>query len=387
MKVCTAECVECTLFPLSSSSIDPRHLKDAWLTTTCRICFRRNAPFDGFPDLLSISAEDLADLELHPATLQYATRVATESRFWSKDRSILSIILSFSETPQTPCDFLSMTYDVHTRETTILIRQSWEPRRHRLDDLDEYDHRLESCRDHWAHPLVMPVVLLQVDFMRCEEGVAFNTLDVVALEEEVSGTIGGGNKRPRKHGGKDEPGHFGPMNMTILMQKAHTVLRGTIKLLDTIRWMERAVKLLILSGDELCERLGGLPTSPSQRDLNLGGDRFGDFERQPSPVPYLNIPGLNSPRLSASGFALSEELEVHWHEIRQYLEGLLRLSMSLETERRMAEARCRAQIDIVSCCGILRNGMCPFLTVGTDICTHGPRGQRPQCSYGRRVHP
>jgi hypothetical protein len=212
----------------------------------------------------------------------------------------------------------------------------------------------------------MPVILLQVDFMRCEEGVAFNTLDVVALEEEVSGTIGGGNKRPRKHG-KDEPGHFGPMNMTFLMQKAHTVLRGTIKLLDTIRWMERAVKLLILSGDELCERLGGLPTSPSQRDLNLGGDRFGDFERQPSPLPYLNIPGLNSPRLSASGFALSEELEVHWYEIRQYLEGLLRLSMSLETERRMAEARCRAQIDIVSCYGVLQTDSSPFLTGATQI--------------------
>lgn len=329
-----------------------------------RICFRRKAPFEGAPDLLSISAEDLADLELHPATLQYATRVATESRFWSKDRSVLSIILSFSETPQTPCDFLSMTYNVHSRETTILIRQSWEPRRHRLDDLDEYDHRLESCRDHWAHPLVMPVILLQVDFMRCEEGVAFNTLDVVALEEEVGATFAlGGTKRSRKQGGKDEPEHWGPMNMTILMQKAHTVLRGTIKLLDTIRWMERAVKLLILSGDELCERLGGFPSSPSQaRDLNLGGDRFGDFERQPSPVPFLNIPGINSPRLSTSGFALSDELEVHWYEIRQYLEGLLRLSMSLETERRMAEARCRAQIDIVSCI-LLMNLAYSLLTV------------------------
>lgn len=200
---------------------------------------------------------------------------------------------------------------------------------------------------------MMPVILLQVDFMRCEEGVAFNTLDVVALEEEVGGTLafGGTNKRLRRQGAdKGEPEYWGPMNMTMLMQRAHTVLRGTIKLLDTIRWMERAVKLLILSGDELCDRLGGLPSSPSQaRDLNLGGDRFGDFERQqPSPLPYLRIPEPNSPGLSASGFALSEELDMHWHEIRQYLEGLLRLSMSLETERRMAEARCRAQIDIVS---------------------------------------
>lgn len=275
----------------------------------------------------------------------------------------LDLILSFSETPKTPCDFLSMTYNVLTRSATILIRQSWEPRRHRLDDLDEYDDRLESCRDHWAHPLVMPVILLQVQFTRCEEAVADNTLDVMGLEEEVSSNLGFDSPDPasnvlrkRLTNGKDgeDVQAWGPMNMTNLMKQAHEVLRGTIKLLDTIRWVERAAKLLILTGDELLERLDGSTSTRTGRDLNLGGNIFGSFEREPSPMPSLAVPGREpqSPK-SRSAFpsalpALADELGVHWYEIRQYLEALLRLSMSLETERRMAEARCRAQIDIVS---------------------------------------
>lgn len=253
-----------------------------------------------------------------------------------------------------------MTYNVHTRSATILIRQSWEPRRHRLDDLDEYDHRLESCRDHWAHPLIMPVILLQVQFMRCEEAVAENTMDVVALEEEVSSNLGPSQHtdpatkalRRRLTGGKDETvKQWGPMNMTNLMKKAHEVLRGTIKLLDTIRWMERAVKLLMLAGDELSERLDGSMAPPLSRDLNMGGDHFGSFERDPSPLPFLAVPGQGSAsRPNANPMVMADELGMHWHEIRQYLEALLRLSMSLETERRMAEARCRAQIDIVRSC-------------------------------------
>ena len=37
-----------------------------------------------------MTVEDMAALDIHPATLQYATRIGTESRFWSRDRSLLS---------------------------------------------------------------------------------------------------------------------------------------------------------------------------------------------------------------------------------------------------------------------------------------------------------
>lgn len=204
----------------------------------------------------------------------------------------------------------------------------------------------------------MPVILLQVQFMRCEEAVTDNSLDVISLEDDV-GNIAGfegsepAHKRLRRQltSGRDGMGNevWGPANMTNLMKKAHEVLRGSIKLLDTIRWMERCVKLLLITGDELSERMGGPPAM--EGDFNLGGNKFGEIERPSTPSAFLTVPGRPSfPTLSIPSMRADEEDELgsHWHEIRQYLEGLLRLCNSLETDRRMSEARCRAQIDIVS---------------------------------------
>ena len=44
----------------------------------------------------------------------------------------------------------------------------------------------------------------------------------------------------------------------------------------------------------------------------------------------------------------SDDLSNHWYDLRQYLDCTWRLCTSLETDRRMSELRCRAQIDIVS---------------------------------------
>jgi hypothetical protein len=54
------------------------------------ICFKRKTIYDGGRDILTMTVDDLAAMNLHPATLQYSTRTTTESRFWSKDRSQLS---------------------------------------------------------------------------------------------------------------------------------------------------------------------------------------------------------------------------------------------------------------------------------------------------------
>lgn len=317
------------------------------------ICFKRKTLFEGGQDILSMTVEDLAAMKLHPATLQYSTRVTTESRFWSKDGSQLSVILAFSEMPKTPCDFLSMTYDIRDRSATILVRQSWEPRRHNLDDLDEYDHRLESCRAHWAHPLIMPVVLLQVQFMRCEEAVIDNNANVAALEYDVSNIAGFDNtdtpgrriSRQFSDGKNGTKIPWGPQTMTKLMKRAHEVLKDTIKLLDTIRWMERAVKVLILAGDELAERMGS--SVQYSQDFSMLSPFAADPSQGPAPVspvlPPRLLPQLRLPNEDNEG----ESLGTHWHEIRQYLDGLLRLCMGLETDRRMSEARCRAQIDMI----------------------------------------
>ncbi|KAF7550463.1 hypothetical protein G7Z17_g5723 [Cylindrodendrum hubeiense] len=304
---------------------------------------RRVTPADGGRDILSMTVGDLAAMNLHPATLQYSTRTTTESRFWSKDRSELSEYMG-SEL------LLVARADRYSRSATILVRQSWEPRRHNLDDLDEYDHRLESCRAHWAHPLIMPVVLLQVQFMRCEEAVSDNNMNVAALEHDVSNIAGFDTEEPspfrlRRQLSRDENGKvtWGPMTMANLMKRAHEVLKDTIKLLDTIRWMERAVKVLILAGDELAERMGSSPQFG--QDLSMLSPMLLDPERGPPPVSPVLPPRfrIQVPEGEMDGDSLGS----HWHEIRQYLDGLLRLCMGLETDRRMSEARCRAQIDMI----------------------------------------
>ena len=267
--------------------------------------------------------------------------------------------MSFSEKPSTPCDFLSMTFDTTNRTTTMLIRQAREPRLKHQDIIDEYDHRLDACRAHWAHPLTMPVVLVQVQFMRSEEAISLNNLNVSILESDVGSIAGfGGVKADSRRSpqrmmtlnveGVREEKHqvFGPLNMTNLMKKAHEVLKESIQLLDTIRWMERAVKLLIQAGDELVEppedSVHSLPS------LNISGREPGACSRRHSPRLTAVNPNPNPNPFLRGENERNSHLDNHWHEFRQYLDGLLRLCLALETDRRMTEARCRAQIDIVS---------------------------------------
>lgn len=215
-----------------------------------------------------------------------------------------------------------MTYNLKSRVTNALIRQSYNPRQHGISDLDEYDQRLEACRTHWSHPFVLPVVLLQVQFARTEEAVAANNKEVLMLERAVAGMAGfdpsemrmarrTSTMKSEKEALTGPAAHWGVQvyqNTTTLMKVAHDTLRNSIKLLDTMKWMERAFSLLLERGNEMENII---------RCRNLVA------------------PGAKDP------------LNDHWHEIREYLDGLLRLCMSLETDRRMSENRCRAQIDII----------------------------------------
>ncbi|KAF3071222.1 hypothetical protein GL218_00861 [Daldinia childiae] len=269
-----------------------------------------------------------------------------------------------------PYDFLSMAYRLKTRTTTALIRRSFDTRWHAEDALDEYERRLDSCRARWSHPLVLPVVLLQVQLFRTEEAVNANNAEVLELEahvDAVTGTIGRANAEAwwRNHQGEKQQ-HFKPLKrfssnlkemveskvggarrshefsrnvtpstapevasyydpdyvppQTIhLMKEAHDVLKGAIQLLDTLRWMERALKLIIQAGDELDMRI---------KELRVQAVARGELKRDEADE-------------------MDDELTVHWHEIRQYLDCTWRLCTSLETDRRMSELRCRAQIDII----------------------------------------
>ncbi|KAI2778802.1 hypothetical protein F4815DRAFT_475918 [Daldinia loculata] len=325
-----------------------------------------NSTVDG----LHLTVDDYESLGLHSGTLPTLQRVTLESSFWDSRRETMYLILSFSSSPQPPYDFLSMAYRLKTRTTTALIRRSFDTRWHAEDALDEYERRLDSCRARWSHPLVLPVVLLQVQLFRTEEAVNANNAEVLELEahvDAVTGTIGRANAEAwwRNHQGEKHQ-HFKPLKrfssnlkemveskvggagrshefsrnvtpstapevasyydpdyvppQTIhLMKEAHDVLKGAIQLLDTLRWMERALKLIIQAGDELDMRI---------KELRAQAVARGELRRN-----------------EADEF--DDELTVHWHEIRQYLDCTWRLCTSLETDRRMSELRCRAQIDII----------------------------------------
>ncbi|KAK7953833.1 hypothetical protein PG996_014721 [Apiospora saccharicola] len=325
-------------------------------------------------DGLFLTPDDWNSLELHASTLPTIGRVTSESSFWDSRKETLYIVFSFSANPQPPYDFLSMSYKIKTRTTTALIRRSFDTRWHDDDALDEYEKRLDASRSLWAHPLVLPIVLLQVQFLRTEEEVVANNDEVLDLEAKVDDLTGSAKKtrarRPKtsrrgsSSGNKSDVVPLGPLRrfstfveekvtkrshdpgygngsssyqqrnpalygddyvppQTIhLMKEAHDVLKGAIKLLDTLRWMERAVKLLVTVGDELDKEIKVQARRASASSSSKAKAKDGEDDEE-------------------------DELSHQWHEIRQYLESTWRLCTALETDRRMSELRCRAQIDII----------------------------------------
>lgn len=340
-------------------------------------CLRRYSPRsseDNNLDGLQLTERDYAAMDLHPATLQYVRRRAVESMFWDRHHAKLSIVMSFPADPRAPYDFLSMTYHVADRTTTVLIRQSFDPQQHNVDDMDQYDSRMQACKSHWAHPLVTPVMLLQVQFAKTERAVAENHSEVIAVERDVSnmagfdafdnsnqarrrrlsssttaagpgGTVmvppsarGTGSSYGSANGGPNGTGNGAQAQVykksTELMKNAHDVLKRSIRLLDTLNWMERAIKILLSAGDQL---EGVRSDADEQTPSSAVGDSFPKSLAQRGRA----MTGLRS-RI------VDDPLTGHWHEIRQYLEGLQQLCLSLKTDRTILEMRCKALVDIVS---------------------------------------
>ncbi|KAK4163276.1 hypothetical protein QBC43DRAFT_319820 [Cladorrhinum sp. PSN259] len=299
------------------------------------ICRRRvnfNSDEDGSLDGLDMKVEDYDALRLHPSTLQYIRRITTESMFWDRRHEKLSLLLCFSSDPRPPYDFISFTYDLSTRTATMLIRDSYDPKYHDLDELEQYGQRMEACRSQWAHPLVTPVTMLQVQFALSERAMAENAKEVATLEQDVERMAGFDimDTKPVKGRPSISTGGTGqtfviPKRPTELMKNAHEAFKRSVKFLDTISWMERAVKILLQAGDALDE---------------VRCDSDGD-----DPAPFMGGGRV------ATGFVrariLEDPMSAHWHEIRQYLESLQQLCMSLETDRAMLELRCKSQIDII----------------------------------------
>ncbi|KAI0970886.1 hypothetical protein F4678DRAFT_472869 [Xylaria arbuscula] len=283
---------------------------------------------------LDLTVDDFETLNLHPATAASLRRTTSEAIFWDAKREVFHLILSFSSNPQPPYDFLSMTYTLRTKTTTALVRHSFDGKRHCEDAVSEYERRLDSCRARWAHPLVLPVVLLQVQLLRTEEAVKANDEEVHLLEKGVRAITGTAEKADdetnKRDGTRDAKvlsiasttssfdSDYVPPKRICLVNKAQDVLESSVQLLHTLRWIERVVKLLIQVGDELDARV---------KDIKTETPVSGEPERSDGDD--------------------SHDLSFHWCEIRQYLDSILRLCTSLETDREMSELRCRAQKETI----------------------------------------
>ncbi|KAL1851337.1 hypothetical protein Daus18300_012583 [Diaporthe australafricana] len=330
------------------------------------ICHRRTnykSSEDMNLDGLHLTSADFNLMGLHPATLQYVRRTTVESMFWDRHHEKLSIIMSFPSDPRAPYDFLSMTHSVPDRTTTILVRQSFDANQHTIEDLDQYDARMQTCRSHWAHPLVIPVMLLQVQFAWTEQAVADNHSEVIAVERDVSNMAGfdafDSTARRRRTSSSAGPGRYGAppghsynngapgasqtgsgqqqqqqvyKKSTELMKNAHDVLKRSIRLLDTLHWMDRAIKILLEAGDAL-------------DDVRQDSEGHHTPSSAAFPTPLSARGRVGTGLLKAR--IQEDPLTGHWHEIRQYLDGLLQLCLSLKTDRTILEMRCKALVDII----------------------------------------
>lgn len=301
-----------------------------------RVDFRSDeiGSFDG----LNITEADFKVLKLHPATIQYVRRVTAESMFWDRRHENLSIILSFSSDPRPPYDFLSFNYSIPDRTATMLVRQSYDPYIHDVDELEQYGERMQACKGQWAHPLVMPVIMIQVQFSLSERALAENHKDIINVEHDVERMAGFEAVEALTGGRKDRMsfssgnGTGPPKRPTELMKNAHDAFKKSIQLLDTISWMERATELLLQAGDALDE-----VRYETENDVDLASP---DFQNQ-FLAAGRTLTGFNRARI------LEDPMSAQWHEIRQYLESLQQLCKSLETDRNMLEIRCKSQIDII----------------------------------------
>ncbi|KAK1760083.1 hypothetical protein QBC47DRAFT_448698 [Echria macrotheca] len=278
---------------------------------------------------LQLTDTDYDAINPHPATMQYVRRVTTEAVFWDRRRENLSIILCFSSDPRPPYDFLSLTYSIPQRTATMLIRQSYDGFIHHPGQLDEYSQRMQACEAVWAHPLVTPVIMLQAQFALSEEAVTGNGRQITVLEQDVEHMAGfesfetrGPKRMLSNFSGVSGRSFVHPKRPTELMKSAHDAFKESVRLLDTIRWMERAVSVLLQAGDALEDVLAENMKKKSAKDTGSASS-------------------------SSTDQTAEDPISAHWYEIRQYLESLRQLCKSLETDRHMLEIRCKAQIDII----------------------------------------
>jgi hypothetical protein len=198
------------------------------------------------------------------------------------------LLLSFPQFPAVRFSCISLNYDSKSKFTNALITE--------LDDVrdgaqtEHFQRMLDSCPALWPHPLLIPVLLLDMLMDSLEAGILINIKSIENFEEEVS-------RLPSLD--MDTRPLAERANVTDLLTRLHATLKDAIKLLDAANWMDKAAIILDEIGNEL----------------------------------------------HATGSASHPSL---WAEMQSFLEDIRRITDHLKPDPVMTQQRCMSQIDIVS---------------------------------------
>jgi len=151
---------------------------------------------------------------------------------------------------------------------------------------------LDTCSVYWTHPLLVPVLLLDMLMHRLEGDILANIASIQEIENTVS-------QLPTLD--MDARPLAERENVTSLLTNLHNTLKQAIKLLDAAHWMQKAAQLLLETGDELDAKL-------RQNSLDMQSE---------------------------------------WVGIKGFLEDLVNITAHLEPDPVMTQQRCQSQIDIV----------------------------------------
>jgi hypothetical protein len=101
---------------------------------------------------------------------------------------------------------------------------------------------LDSCPTLWPHPLLVPILLLDMVMESLEAGILANIKSIEKFEAEVS-------RLPTLD--MDTRPLAERANVTSLLTRLHATLKDAIKLLDAANWMDKAAIMLDEIGNEL----------------------------------------------------------------------------------------------------------------------------------------
>lgn len=198
------------------------------------------------------------------------------------------LLLSFPPFPALKFSYLSLSYDIEAKFTNGLITEVNEG--HDRVHAENFESILASCPTLWPHPLLVPILLLDMLMDSLEAGILVNIKSIERLESKVS-------RLPSLD--MDTRPLAERANVTDLLTRLHTTLKVAIKLLDAANWIDRAAIML----DEIGNELNEMP--------NFGANRL-------------------------------------WAELQSFLEDIRQITDHLKPDPVMTQQRCMSQIDIVS---------------------------------------